>query len=134
MFCAAFESFRMRNKDFRICGEELSTFFPPAGTVIEVAGLQTLHALERVTSVMTRRKLITTAKGFLGVALKSAARGDVICILLGCEFPVVLRPLAYQDSFELVGVLYQRLDGKQSHEMAGGWPVSTSEYQNLLNL
>lgn len=94
MFCAAFESFRMRNKDFRICGQELSTFFPPAGTVIEVSRLQTLHTLQRVASVMTRRKLMTTVKGLLGVAPKSAAQGDVICILLGCEFLVVLRPLA----------------------------------------
>jgi hypothetical protein len=99
-----FEDFRTKNKTFKICGLEFYTYFASAnGTMPRLSVKQRKKFIERVTSMMTRRRLMTTIKGYLGIAPKSARQGDVICILLGCEFPVVLRPLADRDSFDLVG-------------------------------
>ncbi|KAF5011626.1 hypothetical protein FDECE_2289 [Fusarium decemcellulare] len=38
------------------------------------------------------RSMVTTNRGSIGVASPLARPGDVICVLLGCDFPVLLRP------------------------------------------
>ena len=41
------------------------------------------------------RKLVTIGTGFLGLALETALKalkGDVVVVLFGCNFPVILRP------------------------------------------
>jgi hypothetical protein len=36
---------------------------------------------------------MTTNKGYIGLASRMARQGDVICILLGCDVPVILNLL-----------------------------------------
>ncbi|KAF5568270.1 heterokaryon incompatibility protein [Fusarium napiforme] len=38
------------------------------------------------------RAMVTTKRGSIGLACTFAKPGDVICVVLGCDFPVILRP------------------------------------------
>ncbi|KAF5622962.1 heterokaryon incompatibility protein [Fusarium sp. NRRL 52700] len=38
------------------------------------------------------RAMVTTERGSIGLACTFAKPGDVICVVLGCDFPVLLRP------------------------------------------
>ncbi|KAF4437259.1 heterokaryon incompatibility [Fusarium acutatum] len=38
------------------------------------------------------RAMVTTERGSMGLACTFAKPGDVICVVLGCDFPVLLRP------------------------------------------
>ncbi|KAI4221592.1 MAG: hypothetical protein L6R36_006800 [Xanthoria steineri] len=63
-------------------------------------------AVIRVINVMKKgRLLITTADGRLGLALEGTKAGDRVCVVLGCNVPLVLRP---RDSLnhEVVGECY----------------------------
>jgi hypothetical protein len=41
---------------------------------------------DRVTIVLSRRKLVTMLDGYLGIAPSKAKQGDVICILLRVQY------------------------------------------------
>jgi hypothetical protein len=43
------------------------------------------------TLALNGRRLITTMTGFLGLAPEETQNGDVVAVLYGCNFPVVLR-------------------------------------------
>lgn len=45
--------------------------------------------------------LFTTATGYIGPDPKSVERGDHICVLMGCQLPVVLRE--FGDKYIFVG-------------------------------
>lgn len=59
------------------------------------------------------RRLITTRGGYIGLAPEEAELGDVIAILHGCNFPLVLRPCG--GSYLLIGECY--VDGMMDGEM-----------------
>jgi len=61
-----------------------------------------------------------TAKGNIGIAPLGAKKGDVVCVLYGCLYPVFLRPKAKE--FEVVGVgyLHGYAAGKAVQEMKEG--------------
>jgi hypothetical protein len=48
------------------------------------------------------RCFVTASDGFFGLAPTGTQRDDVICVLLGCEFPTVLRPL--KSTWQVVGI------------------------------
>lgn len=50
------------------------------------------------------RMVFGSTKNFAGLAPWSAQPGDLVCVLLGCSFPVVLRPV--KDYYVLVGEVY----------------------------
>ncbi|TLS24044.1 hypothetical protein PpBr36_08855 [Pyricularia pennisetigena] len=51
------------------------------------------------------RRLFPTAEGRLCMAPVEARAGDVVCVLLGCEVPLVIRPTG-QGMYELIGEAY----------------------------
>lgn len=51
------------------------------------------------------RRLITTEKGYIGLAPAASKKGDEVCILFGCSTPVILRPLN-EGGYELIGECY----------------------------
>ena len=55
-------------------------------------------------NVLAWRRLITTDGGSLGLAPAAALRHDKICILLGCNVPLVLRPRG--EHHEIIGECY----------------------------
>jgi hypothetical protein len=58
----------------------------------------------RLPSHWRSRRFITTTKGFAGLAPVSCRSGDVICVILGCRTPIILRPV--DEHFEIVGEAY----------------------------
>lgn len=49
-------------------------------------------------------KLMLTEQGYVGLGTNRAEVGDIICVLLGCIVPVILRPVG--ENFEYVGDVY----------------------------
>jgi hypothetical protein len=49
---------------------------------------------KRVQASILNRRLIKTERGRLGLASKSVAKGDLLCVLPGCSVPVALRVLS----------------------------------------
>jgi hypothetical protein len=54
-------------------------------------GIGIVSAFEAVSFVSPRECLYHTSDGYLGVGPKGAAVGDLICVSMGCPFPVLLR-------------------------------------------
>ncbi|PMD43635.1 hypothetical protein L207DRAFT_510144 [Hyaloscypha variabilis F] len=50
------------------------------------------------------RRMVTTEKGYIGMALELSRRGDLVCLLFGCRMPVVLRPEG--EYFRFMGECY----------------------------
>jgi hypothetical protein len=69
------------------------------------------------------RKLVTTATGFVGLAPEAAQKNDVVAVLFGCSFPVVLRP--FERSFKYIGECY--VDGLMRGEAIGA--MERGEYR-----
>ncbi|TVY42358.1 Heterokaryon incompatibility protein 6,OR allele [Lachnellula occidentalis] len=61
---------------------------------------------------MNRRSLFISKTDVVGLCPWNAAVGDVICVLLGCRFPVILRPV--KGKYHLVGEAY--VDGFMNGE------------------
>ena len=102
-----FTEFRERNKSLMICGRELQSYFHAAENAdfdynSDWVGIATI----RVGNVFMGRRLITTEKGYIGVALNKARRGDLIVIALGSSVPFVLRPKERGDRYTFVGEAY----------------------------
>lgn len=69
----------------------------------------------------------STADGYIGLAPKGTRTGDVICVLLGCRFPVVLRPISNASSeqiWQLVGISH--VQGLMNGEAIYGNKLSQS--------
>lgn len=63
--------------------------------------------LERVAIVIgSGMRLMTTQKGKVGMAHPQAEDGDVICILLGCAMPCILRKNSTRNVYHVVGEAY----------------------------
>lgn len=70
------------------------------------------------------RRFIATARGLLGMGPETAAEGDVCCIIFGCVWPFVLRPVPGQGTgdgplFHLLGPAWIAGVTPQ-HEQSGG--------------
>ena len=63
--------------------------------------------------VYYHRRLFTTMKGYLGVGPQLLRSGDNICILLGCNVPVILRPAG--QGYSVIGECY--VDGIMDGEV-----------------
>ncbi|KAL5320087.1 hypothetical protein ACEPPN_013149 [Leptodophora sp. 'Broadleaf-Isolate-01'] len=71
---------------------------------------------ERLHDTLARmaRRLTVTRLGYLGMAASRAETGDLVCVLLGCSVPVLLRKRKDEGTFEFIGECY--LDGFMSGE------------------
>lgn len=66
------------------------------------------------------RQLMHTTGGYLGIAPPLAREGDIICVLLGCHTPMVLRPQG-ENQFRIVGECYT-LGISEGEEILGSLP------------
>ena len=48
--------------------------------------------------------VFVTEKGYIGEGTNRSRPGDIICVLLGCNYPVILRPIA--GHYEFIGEVY----------------------------
>jgi hypothetical protein len=72
-------------------------------------GIETLETLCRSLEAGTRhRRLIVTAGDdvHLGAAPEETQRDDVICVLTGCNVPVILRRTTEPDAYQFIGECY----------------------------
>ena len=76
-------------------------------TALEISQ-ETQIYLSQVYSKMLGRSFFTTADGYIGLAPKATKPGDEVCILLGCQTPLLLRPCG-DGSHKVVGECY--IDG-----------------------
>jgi hypothetical protein len=60
--------------------------------------------------------LFTTTSGHVGSGPKSIRSGDVVCILIGCAMPLIMRPKD-DGTHHIIGVVY--VDGMMSGEFLG---------------
>jgi hypothetical protein len=68
------------------------------------------------SALMNRRRLIVTENGRAGLGFWNAEVGDVVAVLLGCRFPVILRPV--DGHYVLIGEAY--VDGLMGGEALDG--------------
>jgi hypothetical protein len=76
--------------------------------------------ISRATQLIRGRRFFISTSELVGMCPSSAEPGDIICILLGCSVPVVLRP---QDGhYRLLGeaYVYGYMYGKAMDELAEG--------------
>jgi len=73
-----------------------------------------------VLQVIRRRRLFISNSELIGMGPDSAEPGDIICILLGCSTPVILRP--QDDHYIFLGEAYVHgyMYGKGMDELAEG--------------
>lgn len=65
------------------------------------------HYLHRVAQVLgCGMRLATTKAGRIGMLHPQAKRGDVICTLLGCNIPIILRKDGLKGPYNIVGEAY----------------------------
>jgi hypothetical protein len=69
------------------------------------------------TVVRISRRLMVSKDGFLGMAPDKAKKGDLICIIFGCNVPVVLREAANGKAFVFIGECF--VDEYMSGEAVG---------------
>ncbi|KAK5955895.1 hypothetical protein OHC33_003537 [Knufia fluminis] len=102
--------FLQGNADFRVCGKRLVEYLPKSldsvrGQIDPVVLRDALVARDRIN---VRRRMVTTGRGFIGMALEGVRTDDVIVVLLGCSMPMVLRPVenSLQTEYKVVGECY----------------------------
>jgi hypothetical protein len=61
--------------------------------------------VNRITAVSHGRSCFTTSEGYIGLAPLETKAGDIICVLLGCHVPMILRPNE-EGRFSIVGECY----------------------------
>ena len=61
--------------------------------------------LNRVSAVVSERSFLVSQDGHIGLASRTVEPGDQICILLGCDMPLILRPDEY-GRHSVVGACY----------------------------
>ena len=102
-----FTELQERNKSLMVCGREFQSYFHAANDSDIVHSADWVGiATTRVGNVFMGRRLITTEKGYIGVALNKSRQGDLIVIALGSSVPFVLRPKEHGDTYAFVGEAY----------------------------
>ena len=105
------------NADFSISGQSLRDWMetaadaPVRGTEdsfnYSPTNRRVKHFLQRVAQVLgCGMRLASTKAGRVGMLHPQAKRGDVICTLLGCQMPIVLRRSGLEGPYNIVGEAY----------------------------
>jgi hypothetical protein len=98
-----FHFFREQNRTFLINGQTLESYFPAQPSSKSMPKSMAYHLHFAIVS-MEGRKLCTTRTGYVCLMPETVERGDVLVVLLGCNFPVLIRP--YGDMYRVVGECY----------------------------
>jgi hypothetical protein len=84
-----------------------------------------------VSTVRHNQRLFTTKNEFLGLGKGNSAPGDLICILVGCSVPVILRQVAgaAREDYVLIGESY--IHGLMDGEAVDRVDAGVYEWQNI---
>jgi hypothetical protein len=91
-----------QNKEFRVAGRSLSSFFPASGIMDPE---KARSALEQMFRLHRSRRLAVTLSGHFGLVPIAARRGDLVYIFLGCNVPIILRKTEI-GKYHLIGGCY----------------------------
>ena len=103
--------FMRRNKRLSVLGFSLMEiiygkpvpFFNYHGRLYDATEMER-EALSWAMNVLAWRRLITTKSGYLGLAAAATEPHDRVCIIFGCDVPMVLRPDG--DGYRVIGECY----------------------------
>jgi hypothetical protein len=79
------------NAGFQVAGRRMEEYFWKKAEPEDIDAMHLRDALMQKDRVGERRRLVTTGRGYVGMALETIERSDAIAVLLGCSMPVVLR-------------------------------------------
>lgn len=113
----SFEFIRRRLGLFQIGGRPFKDYFPPTISQGPPQDIDFMTIKDIVSNYICRR-LITTESGHVGMAPATVVSGDSVYVLLGCAFPVILRPEKITGQYEVVGECY--VDGFMKGEAIKG--------------
>jgi len=133
-FWESFDRLRQTNAEFSIFGHSFREFFPSAQKynrpiisleplTVQLCPLGPQPPIEleygdpedvaRATLAFVGRRMVTTEGRYLGLAPDAVQKGDVIAIVYGCNFPVVLRKCG--EFYLVIGESY--IDGIMDGEL-----------------
>ncbi|EUC29241.1 hypothetical protein COCCADRAFT_40367 [Bipolaris zeicola 26-R-13] len=119
-----FHKFRENNKNFTIGGQSFQSLFPQS--VKRNSDISKIsEAVIEAGFCLTKRILITTKTGYLGLAPIMIHAGDVVAILLGSQIPILLRPVG-DNRFQFVGECY--VHGLMDGEILSDEDVAHQEF------
>lgn len=121
-----FDKFRSVNQDFFINGTSLRSCFPKDSKRLPRESLIRYH-LRLAAISFEGRKLITTRTGYLGLVPDCVQRQDVLVVLLGCNFPILLRH--YKAGYRVLGECY--IHGLMAGEVFMAQRKEQLQYQNF---
>ncbi len=93
---------------FEICRKYIHRIIDTTQDTALEESQQIVLYLAQVRSAIRGRSFFTTVDGYIGLAPIATKPGDQVCILLGCQSPLVLRPCG-DGSHKVVGECY--IDG-----------------------
>ncbi|KAK3331733.1 heterokaryon incompatibility protein-domain-containing protein [Cercophora scortea] len=96
----------------RASGDKLSEL---SQDIYAISGWRSFLSRSRDTTSSMGKRLIVTNGGLLGMAPREARKGDLVCVLLGCSIPLVLREVPGEETFTVVGECY--VDGYMNGEV-----------------
>jgi hypothetical protein len=117
-----FQEFIRRSAELQVAGRKLESYLDPTESLssINISNPFPTSALEQAYRFSRLRRLATTESGYLAMVVDEALSGDVICVLLGSDVPIVLRETS-NHSYEIVGACYiHGLMNGEVMEKAGG--------------
>jgi hypothetical protein len=121
-----FDEFRRLNQDFTINGQTLKSCFPQHSS--RLANVDFIKYYLRLAAITLQgRKLITTRTGYLGLAPQYVQRQDVLVVLMGCNFPVLLRH--YENGYRVLGECY--IHGLMAGEVFNAQTRESLLYKNF---
>ena len=97
------------NTGFQVAGRRMQEYFWKKAEPEEIDAVRLRDALMQKDRVGVRRRLVTTERGYVGMALETVEENDVVAVLLGCSMPVVLRKVeggSEQIRWQVVGECY----------------------------
>lgn len=118
------------NASFQIAGLRLEDYFWTPAEVEEygIDATDLRDALMQKDRVGLSRRLVTTKRGYVGLALETVEQNDVVAVLLGCSMPIVLRKVdsgQNGDRWKVVGECY--LHGIMKGE-AMEWGIDVQDF------
>ncbi|KAF2679706.1 HET-domain-containing protein [Lentithecium fluviatile CBS 122367] len=125
----SFEIFRRRLGYFRLGGKRFQDYFVQEISECSIPPDRLRLDLAKVMGGHLGRRLITLSTGHFGLAPHTIEPGDGIYVLLGCSLPVVLRQIAGNSHYRVIGECY--VEGFASGEAIPGLDDGTFQLQDL---
>lgn len=125
-----FNNFIGEGADLRLSGKRFRDFFPTQTT----ADKESLRIpQEQMFRFLRTRRLMISCKGYVGVVPLDAQQDNIVCVLLGCNIPMILRPASVGEhnlAFRIVGSAY--VYGSSEGEVMGWLQARTHSTEEIV--